>query len=202
MNEIKSVKEVEKMINEILEKRQNTESSLNIKIEHAHSEKNSAEEEMKDAMLKENLKGYQVAKERSKNAEDAIEMYSEMLEAVKNKPLIDEKKYISAYQNIENDLQKIVNDEKKEIVKHIEALQALASESRNMINKANKVLHDLQYKVYRCNDIKTDSAGHMMALKDIEFNDWEVSDFVEQISTGEFYKQIKNEVSFIEKTEK
>ena len=192
MTELKTVTETEGLIKKILSKRDKEINDITEKIETAKQNAVKAEKETSKAILTGDLKTYQTAKAKKKDADDAVEMYTEMLDALQNKSLVT----LEEYENVLNKIKAEVNSycelSKKELIRYTEPLKELMNDNSETLNHVNKVLSDWQGKVGQITPYKfNEKTGRQEQKEEVKGNAWSVYRYLETVFNDTYKSIIK-----------
>lgn len=153
MSTFRAIIEIENKVNRILSDKANEIAELEEKIKADQKAKDTALLAMEQATTEGNIKAYQEAKARRRDAEDAKEMHETRLDFLKNKPLISRRDYEKAVSDIFLEVAAVDNQTKQALAALSEQMRTQAIELQEYINHANEVLNHLQHDVFRDADM-------------------------------------------------
>ena len=170
-----NLKQYDKQLDGILDGIQSQIEECNAKIEAAQTALDKAEADKTAALRAGNDAAYNEAREAIDKAEASLIAATTRMSILKNGPLIGVDEYESTVSGILDEMTQLNNADKREAVKLCEKLLTIANRNLSMIEEGDKLLHKLQYDVYRAADIPRDKSGEIIldwsGRRDKQFTD-------------------------------
>lgn len=157
-----NLKQYDKQLDGILDGIQSQIEECNAKIEAAQTALDKAEADKAAALRAGNDAAYNEAREAIGKAEASLIAATTRMSILKNGPLIGVDEYESTVSGILDEMTQLNNADKREAVKLCEKLLTIANRNLSMIEEGDKLLHKLQYDVYRAADIPRDPNGELV----------------------------------------
>lgn len=193
MTELKAVTETETLIKQIITKRNKDIEDITGKIETAKQNAAKAEEETNAAILTGDLKTYQAAKERKKNADDAVEMYTEMLNALKNKTLVSKEQYENTLKEIYAEVDTYIETSKKKLAKYMKPLEDLAGDISDTLNHTNNVLTKWQEEIGQIQPYTFNKkTGRQTTKEEVKGTAWNIYHYLTSILNDSYESIVKS----------
>ena len=172
---MKQCEQYEARINEVLAGVEAQVAECRTKIDKADADMNKAESDMNEALRSGDDVAYTEAKEERDRAEVSLNVATARLNTLTRGPLISKEEYESMVSEILSKMGEANDRDKKEAVKLCEKLLTIANRNLSMIEEGDKLLHKLQYDVYRAADIPRDKSGELIldwsGRRDKQFTD-------------------------------
>lgn len=170
-----NLKQYDKQLDGILDGIQSQIEECNAKIEAAQTALDKAEADKTAALRAGNDAAYNEAREAIGKAEASLIAATTRMSILKNGPLIGVDEYESTVSGILDEMTQLNNADKREAVKLCEKLLTIANRNLSMIEEGDRLLHKLQYDVYRAADIPRDKDGELIldwsGRRDKQFTD-------------------------------
>lgn len=170
-----NLKQYDEQLDGILDGIQSQIEECNAKIEAAQTALDKAEADKTAALRAGNDAAYNEAREAIDKAEASLIAATTRMSILKNGPLIGVDEYESTVSGILDEMTQLNNADKREAVKLCEKLLTIANRNLSMIEEGDKLLHKLQYDVYRAADIPRDKSGEIIldwsGRRDKQFTD-------------------------------
>lgn len=170
-----NLKQYDKQLDGILDGIQSQIEECSAKIEAAQTALDKAEADKAAALRAGNDAAYNEAREAIGKAEASLIAATTRMSILKNGPLIGVDEYESTVSGILDEMTQLNNADKREAVKLCEKLLTIANRNLSMIEEGDKLLHKLQYDVYRAADIPRDKSGEIIldwsGRRDKQFTD-------------------------------
>lgn len=170
-----NLKQYDKQLDGILDGIQSQIEECNAKIEAAQTALDKAEADKTAALRAGNDAAYNEAREAIDKAEASLISATTRMSILKNGPLIGADEYESTVSGILDEMTQLNNADKREAVKLCEKLLTIANRNLSMIEEGDRLLHKLQYDVYRAADIPRDKSGEIIldwsGRRDKQFTD-------------------------------
>lgn len=170
-----NLKQYDKQLDGILDGIQSQIEECNAKIEAAQTALDKAEADKAAALRAGNDAAYNEAREAIGKAEASLIAATTRMSILKNGPLIGVDEYEGMVSGILAEMTQLNNADKREAVKLCEKLLTIANRNLSMIEEGDKLLHKLQYDVYRAADIPRDKSGEIIldwsGRRDKQFTD-------------------------------
>lgn len=144
-----TLKEIESKLTNLVTDNQSKIDGYSMKIETADKAIQDANKKLKNAEDTVNVDDYNKAKNAIWSADHAKELYTKTKNKVQNTPLISKAEYSSLLKEITegaDNEQEALNEKAIELITNI---RNLANESREITNKANELMNNLQRHIYR-----------------------------------------------------
>lgn len=170
-----NLKQYDKQLDGILDGIQSQIEECNAKIEAAQTALDKAEADKTAALRAGNDAAYNEARAAIGKAEASLIAATTRMSILKNGPLIGADEYEGMVSGILDEMTQLNNADKREAVKLCEKLLTIANRNLSMIEEGDKLLHKLQYDVYRAADIPRDKSGEIIldwsGRRDKQFTD-------------------------------
>ena len=170
-----NLKQYDKQLDGILDGIQSQIEECNAKIEAAQTALDKAEADKTAALRAGNDAAYNEARAAIGKAEASLIAATTRMSILKNGPLIGVDEYEGTVSGILDEMTQLNNADKREAVKLCEKLLTIANRNLSMIEEGDRLLHKLQYDVYRAADIPRDKDGELIldwsGRRDKQFTD-------------------------------
>ena len=187
--ENKKINDIKKKIEGILAKQDTIRKEYESKISAAEKMITEGTAEMNAAYDRADAKGYHAAQDTIREAKDSIQMYEEYIKKMDTEHLVTQEEYIDMRDTIIAELKKSVDASRVECVRLIDKMKESTDDLADLVNYGNGILLNLQVNVYR--DPAYYRAKNEVIRKQFvaRFNDYGLSDVVNQITGYAFYQK-------------
>ena len=158
---IETAKKLSERITKILTDRENAIKEVEQSIKTAEETAEVGKKDLEIATRTRDSKGYKKAKEKISSAEADLEMNRSYLSQLRDKPLIDELDYRSAFSEVKTELDNMADEAKKRVVALAEEMFKIGQEYHDAESQANEVLARWQRDIFRYADMQRDKDGNI-----------------------------------------
>lgn len=161
-------------------------------VEAAKANKEKAEKQAEKALSNGNVDEYQKAQKAIEKADATIYVHSNLLNKLKEEPIISRAEYESMVSDVLAELNKTVTEDRKKVIALIDQIAEIAQKEKETVDYGNVLLKKLQHDLYRDQDCTTvDRNGYKRhdSYKEKRFKDLEVRYLADAILQDQRYKK-------------
>jgi len=170
--------DIESKLTKLVTDNQNEINDYEVKIRNADKAIQDANSTLRDAETNVNVDGYNKAKNNIWSAKHAKELYEKAKNKAESEPSISRVEYKSLLAEIKDVIDKKHADENERASKLIGEIRKIAKESLETDNEANKLLHTVQYDIYKDADVMVLGNGKKVSFPE---------EYKSRITVNQFY---------------
>lgn len=161
-------------------------------IDTAKANREKAEKQAEKALSNGNVDEYQKAHKAIEKADATIFVHSNLLNKLKEEPVISRAEYESMVSDVLAAIAETVDGYKADIVALVDKMADIRDAESEVLNRGNTLLKKLQHDLYRDADRTRDQAGRMMNLQheNKRFDDFNIPSLVNGTLSNDCYKKI------------
>lgn len=133
-------------------------------VETTKANKEKAEKKAEKALRDGDVDAYQKAQDAIKKADATITVHGNLLQRLKEEPILPREEYESKVADVLAELERIVSKDREKVVSLIDQIADIAEKEDVTIKRGNAILKKLQHDLYRDADRTRDKTGHVMSL--------------------------------------
>lgn len=183
---------IEQFIEEKIKVNASTIAVTAASIETAKANKEKAEQKVAQALSDGDVDAYQKANKAIEKADDIITVHGNLLEKLKEKPILPQAEYESKVSDVLAEIEKTVTSHREKIVSLIDQIADLADEDEEIITRGNSILKKLQHDLNKDADCTTvDRNGYKQhdRYREKKYTDTDVKDLAIKIVQDSRYKK-------------
>ena len=161
-------------------------------VESAKGKKDEAESRAQKSMNDGNVDEYQKAQKIIEKADATIIVHSNLLNKLKDEPIISQAEYESLVSDVMAELNKTVTQDREKVIALIDQIAEIAQKEKEIVDYGNVILKKLQHDLYRDQDCTTvDRNGYKRhdSYKEKCFKNLEVRYLADAILQDQRYKK-------------
>lgn len=161
-------------------------------IETAKANKEKAEMKAAQALSDGDVDAYQKANKAIEKADDIITVHGNLLEKLKEKPILPQAEYESKVVDVLAEIEKTVSGHREKIVSLVDQIADLADEESEFIKRGNDILKKLQHDLNKdadCTIVDRNGYKRHDSYREKKYKDTDVQDFAIKIVQDSRYSK-------------